>query len=155
MRLSTCPVTKPERIWLTNTVKAVSILLPSKPALSPEHQPISLASCDKVVELDSNLLPNGLQGLEGAVGLQAIVVSFNELSSMEGLTSLTRLTRLDLSFNAIPRIQGLKVAQHMTLVHIPFKCFTLLVLWCTCRVIKACRVRYLQPGQPNLGGTPQ
>ncbi|KAL3155218.1 Leucine-rich repeat-containing protein 9 [Trebouxia sp. C0010 RCD-2024] len=49
-----------------------------------------------------------MQGLEGAVGLKALVVSFNELSSMEGLASLTRLTRLDLSFNAIPRIQGLK-----------------------------------------------
>lgn len=55
----------------------------------------------------------GVQGLEGAVGLKALVVSFNELSSMEGLASLTRLTHLDLSFNAIPRIQGLKVPQHM------------------------------------------
>lgn len=37
------------------------------------------------------------------------MLSFNELSSMEGLTSLTRLTSLDLSFNAVTRIQGLKV----------------------------------------------
>ena len=50
-----------------------------------------------------------LQGLEGAVGLKALVLSFNELTSMEGLTSLTRLTSLDLSFNSLSRIQGLKV----------------------------------------------
>lgn len=62
------------------------------------------------------MLPNGVQGLEGAVGLKALVVSFNELSSMEGLTCLTRLTHLDLSFNAIPRIQGLKVPQHVMLL---------------------------------------
>ena len=69
------------------------------------------------------MLSSGVQGLEGAVGLKALVVSFNELSSMEGLSSLTRLTRLDLSFNAIPRIQGLKVAQRMALVHIPLVIF--------------------------------
>lgn len=50
------------------------------------------------------------QGLEGAVGLKALAISFNELTSVEGLTSLTRLTCLDLSFNAIQRIQGLKVS---------------------------------------------
>ena len=49
------------------------------------------------------------QGLDGAVGLKALVLSFNELTSMEGLTTLTRLTCLDLSFNSISRIQGLKV----------------------------------------------
>ena len=67
-----------------------------------------------------NTLPNGMQGLEGAVGLKALVVSFNELSSMEGLSSLTRLTCLDLSFNVIPRMQGLKVAQHMAPVLLLF-----------------------------------
>ena len=51
-----------------------------------------------------------LQGLEGAVGLRSLVLTFNELTSMEGLTCLTRLTCLDLSFNAISRIQALKVA---------------------------------------------
>ena len=50
-----------------------------------------------------------LQGLEGAVGLRSLVLTFNELTSMEGLTCLTRLTCLDLSFNAISRIQALKV----------------------------------------------
>lgn len=52
---------------------------------------------------------HGVQGLEGAVGLKVLGLSFNELSSMEGLAHLTRLTRLDLSFNAIPAIQCLKV----------------------------------------------
>lgn len=50
-----------------------------------------------------------VQGLEGAVGLRSLVLTFNELTSMEGLTPLTRLTSLDLSFNAITRIQALKV----------------------------------------------
>jgi len=50
-----------------------------------------------------------VQGLEGAIGLRSLVLTFNELTSMEGLTSLTRLTCLDLSFNAISRIQALKV----------------------------------------------
>lgn len=50
-----------------------------------------------------------MQGLEGAVGLKVLALSFNELSSMEGLATLTRLTRLDLSFNAITCIQNLKV----------------------------------------------
>ncbi len=44
-----------------------------------------------------------VQGLEGAIGLRSLVLTFNELTSMEGLTSLTRLTCLDLSFNAISR----------------------------------------------------
>lgn len=130
MRLSTYVFTSPERLWLTSATKVSSFLLPGKAVLSPEHpaaQPC-LHPCDKLVELDLDMQPNGMQGLEGAVGLKALVVSFNELSSMEGLTGLTRLTRLDLSFNAIPRIQGLKVAQHTTFVHIPFKKFTLLVL---------------------------
>lgn len=77
----------------------------------------------QIVHADS-----GMQGLEGAVGLKALVVSFNELSSMEGLASLTRLTRLDLSFNAIPRIQGLKVPQHMQLD------------WCHCTWCRRSRV---------------
>ena len=50
-----------------------------------------------------------VQGLEAAVGLRSLVLTFNELTSMEGLTPLTRLTCLDLSFNAITRIQALKV----------------------------------------------
>ncbi len=50
-----------------------------------------------------------VQGLEGAIGLRSLVLTFNELTSMEGLTPLTRLTSLDLSFNAISRIQALKV----------------------------------------------
>ncbi len=50
-----------------------------------------------------------VQGLEGAVGLRSLVLTFNELTSMEGLTPLTCLTWLDLSFNAITRIQALKV----------------------------------------------
>ncbi|DBA94023.1 TPA: Leucine-rich repeat-containing protein 9 [Trebouxia sp. C0004] len=49
-----------------------------------------------------------IEGLEGAVGLRSLVLTFNELTSMEGLPSLTRLTCLDLSFNAISRIQALK-----------------------------------------------
>ena len=53
-----------------------------------------------------------VQGLEGAAGLKALALSFNELSSMEGLATLTRLTRLDLSFNAITCIQNLKVPAH-------------------------------------------
>lgn len=50
-----------------------------------------------------------MQGLEGAVGLKVLSLSFNELSSMEGLTTLTRLTRLDLSFNLITCLPTLKV----------------------------------------------
>lgn len=56
------------------------------------------------------MMVDDLQGLEGAVGLRSLVLTFNELTSMEGLTCLTRLTCLDLSFNAISRIQALKVA---------------------------------------------
>ena len=100
-----------------------------------EHQPLSLAPCDELVKIEFDMLPSGVQGLEGAVGLKALVVSFNELSSMEGMTSLTRLTRLDLSFNAIPRIQGLKVAHHMALVHVPSK-----ILRITYSVRSLCRV---------------
>ncbi len=55
------------------------------------------------------MMVDDVQGLEGAIGLRSLVLTFNELTSMEGLTPLTRLTSLDLSFNAISRIQALKV----------------------------------------------
>ncbi len=55
------------------------------------------------------MMVDDVQGLEGAVGLRSLVLTFNELTSMEGLTPLTRLTCLDLSFNTISRIQALKV----------------------------------------------
>ena len=87
----------------------------------------TVSTVQYTIGLGFDMLSTGVQGLEGAVGLKALVVSFNELSSMEGLTSLTRLTRLDLSFNAIPRIQGLKVARvwQMFTFH-RFLCFSIL-----------------------------
>ena len=63
------------------------------------------------------------------------MVSFNELSSMEGLSCLTRLTRLDLSFNAIPRIQGLKVPQGQAHCLFRILCWVLTLL---CVMSHAC-----------------
>ena len=111
-----------------------------------------------------------VQGLEGAIGLRSLVLTFNELTSMEGLTPLTRLTSLDLSFNAISRIQALKVTPppppppylskwwHARCIcflssHAFSPCNPIREL-CTCFLMSSCEADYLVCKQMQIGMCP-